>query len=167
MIGSIESRGPDARRAKLSLHPGKAIVCPRASAPTRRLQQMGAVQLVRDMRPRCRAALRTRSCMPAEISTEGAPQGEEDGPRGRRIVIAMVVVAILVAAYTGFRMPSRWCATLDAVSLFDGFHRRFVVGTVLRPLAIATDFDYWLFAGFSFAVLLAVLSILIVAAARA
>jgi hypothetical protein len=98
---------------------------------------------------------------------EDVPAPEGPGPRGRRTAIAMVAIAILVAAYTGFRMPSRWCATLDAVSLFDGFHRRFVVGTVLRPLAIATGYDYWLFAGFNFAVLLAVLAVLAVAAAQA
>lgn len=98
---------------------------------------------------------------------EDVPPPAEDGPGGRRITIAVVACAILVAAYTGFRMPSRWCATLDAVSLFDGFHRRFVVGTLLRPLAIATGFNYWLFAGFSLAVLLALLAILAVAAARA
>jgi hypothetical protein len=103
-------------------------------------------------------------------AAEDVPRAAEDvpGPRGARgVAVAMVAVAILVAAYTGFRMPSRWCATLDAVSLFDGFHRRFVVGTVLRPLAIATGYDYWLFAGYSFAVLLALLAALTVAAFRA
>ena len=120
-------------------------------------------------RPRDFAKEHERLCYRAAAMAvaEDVPPAREDGPAGRRISIAMVAIAILFAAFTGFRMPSRWCATLDAVSLFDGFHRRFFVGTVLRPLALATDFDYWLFAGFAFAVLLALLAVLIVAAARA
>ena len=31
-------------------------------------------------------------------------------------------------------MPNIWTATLDAVSVTDGIHRRVLVGTVLRPL---------------------------------
>src|SRR5215831_5382501 len=85
----------------------------------------------------------------------------------RRLFVPALAIAILVAGYTGFRLPNAWCATLDAVSLFDGFHRRFVVGTLLQPLAIATDYNYWLFAAFSYLVLAAVLAVLTAAVLRA
>lgn len=84
----------------------------------------------------------------------------------RGLVIVALVIAIVVAAFTGFRVPSAWTATLDAVSLFDGFHTRFVVGTLLRPLSMACGYDYWLFAGFGFLVLAAVLTVLVRATLR-
>jgi hypothetical protein len=84
----------------------------------------------------------------------------------RWLIVLAVAVSILVAAFTGFRVPNAWTATHDTVSLIDGFHRRFVVGTLLRPFAAASGYDYWLFAGFSFAVLAAVLAVLTIAAAR-
>ena len=83
-----------------------------------------------------------------------------------RSSVAALTLAVLVALYTGFRVPNQWSATLDAVSITDGFHRRFVVGTLLRPLALATDYNYWLFATFSFLVLGALLAVLIVNALR-
>lgn len=73
---------------------------------------------------------------------------------------AIVACAVLFAAFTGFRAVSLWCTTLQSVSITDGFHRRFLVGTLLRPLATVTDFDYWLFASFSYAVLLAVVFVI-------
>jgi hypothetical protein len=91
----------------------------------------------------------------------------DGSPAARRWpAVATAVGAMSIAAYTGFRMPSLWCTTLDAVSLFDGFHRRFLVGTLLRPLAAAANYSYWLFAGFSFAVLAGVLAVLLFAVAR-
>ncbi|MEO6772126.1 MAG: hypothetical protein ABI467_03780 [Kofleriaceae bacterium] len=75
-------------------------------------------------------------------------------------------MAILVAAYTGVRLPDRWSVTLQAVSIFDGIHRRFLVGTVLRPFTLAFGYDYRLFAGFSFAVLAALLYVIWRAAVR-
>ncbi len=79
----------------------------------------------------------------------------------------LLTVSILLAAYTGFRMPNLWSATLYTVSLPDGFHRRFLVGTLLRPLSEATDYDYWLYATVAFVILAALLAVLIVAALRA
>ncbi|GCD98448.1 hypothetical protein [Embleya hyalina] len=53
-----------------------------------------------------------------------------------------------------------------SISLQDGFHRRFVVGTVPHPVAEATDYPYALFAGTSFLILAALLAVVVVAAAR-
>ncbi|GGS28307.1 hypothetical protein GCM10010171_21620 [Actinokineospora fastidiosa] len=72
-----------------------------------------------------------------------------------------MVVAIGLAVYTGFRAPSAWTATLHSVSVTDGFRRRVLVGTLLRPLALATDYDYWVFAGWSFLVSAAVLGVVV------
>jgi hypothetical protein len=79
----------------------------------------------------------------------------------------LVTVSVLLAAYTGFRMPNLWSATLYTVSLPDGFHRRFLVGTLLRPLSEATDYDYWLYATVAFVILAALLAVLVAAALRA
>ena len=51
----------------------------------------------------------------------------------RPTITALFAVAVGVAAYTGFRLPGEWAATLQSVSLTDGFHRRFLVGTLLAP----------------------------------
>src|SRR5436309_2743462 len=98
-----------------------------------------------------------------------ASQAPSDAPTGgahRGVIVSMAAVAILVAGYTGFRTPNAWSATLDAVSLLDGFHRRFVVGTLLRPLAMASGYNYWLFAAFSYLLLAAVLAILVAGVVR-
>lgn len=89
----------------------------------------------------------------------------EHAPRWPLIVA--LVTAIGFALYSGFRMPSAWTATLQAVSLTDGFYRRFAVGTLLRPLAEATGYSYALFAAFSFLVLAALLAVLVRATLRA
>lgn len=84
----------------------------------------------------------------------------------RRITALCLFISILFAWYVGFRPPSSWAATLQAVSVTDGFHRRFAVGTLLRPLAIATDYNYWLFAVFCFAVLAALIGTMVRVALR-
>ncbi|EME52733.1 hypothetical protein [Amycolatopsis decaplanina] len=76
------------------------------------------------------------------------------GKTPRRSVTALFGIAVLVAGYTGFRLPGEWAATLQAVSLTDGFHRRFLVGTLLKPFG----HDYLVFAVASFVVLGAVLA---------
>ncbi|WP_414940984.1 hypothetical protein [Amycolatopsis sp. cmx-11-51] len=67
----------------------------------------------------------------------------------RRSITALFAVAVLVAGYTGFRSPGNWAATLQSVSLYDGFHRRFLVGTLLYPFG----HDYLVFVVASSAVL--------------
>lgn len=85
---------------------------------------------------------------------------------GRRVAGVAIGFAVLVAAITGLRSPNRWSATLDAVSVFDGFHKRVLVGTLLRPLSQLTHDSYYLYAGFSFAVLAAVLAVVVAAVIR-
>ncbi|MGW4832386.1 hypothetical protein ACWEOG_32685 [Amycolatopsis japonica] len=77
------------------------------------------------------------------------------GKTSRRSVTALFAIAVLLAGYTGFRLPGEWAATLQAVSLTDGFHRRFLVGTLLKPFG----HDYTVFAVASFAVLGALLAV--------
>ncbi len=67
----------------------------------------------------------------------------------RRSITALFAIAVLVAGYTGFRLPGEWAATLSSVSLTSGFRRRFLVGTLLSPFG----HDYVVFAVASFAVL--------------
>ncbi len=78
----------------------------------------------------------------------------------RRVAVAVVAIAASVAAYIGFQMPISWAMTLQSISLFDGFHRRFLVGTVLYPALRATHYDARVLAVFSFAVLGALLAII-------
>ncbi|MEU4252381.1 hypothetical protein AB0F15_33760 [Amycolatopsis sp. NPDC026612] len=79
----------------------------------------------------------------------------------------LFALALLLAAYRGFRLPGDWAVTLEAVSLTGGFHRRFLVGTLLHPLALATGYAYWVFAAAALAVLAAVLGVVTVAFVRA
>lgn len=84
-----------------------------------------------------------------------------------RGLTALGALALVLAAYRGFRLPGDWAVTLEAVSVTDGFHRRFLVGTLLHPLALATGYAYWVFAAAAFAVLAALLGVVAVAFARA
>lgn len=94
----------------------------------------------------------------------GVSAGARDSIVDRRVTITALALAVVVAAYTGFRLPSSWTATINAASIFDGCHRRFVIGTLLRPFALATDFNYALFATFSYLVLAALIGTLLVLA---
>lgn len=79
----------------------------------------------------------------------------------------LFVAVLLLAGYTGFRLPSDWAVTLESVSLTDGFHRRFLVGTVLRPFAALFGYHYVVYAIAGFVVLGMVLTTLVVAFFRA
>jgi hypothetical protein len=87
--------------------------------------------------------------------------------RSTRSLTALFALALLLAAYRGFRMPGDWAATLEAVSVTDGFHRRFLVGTLLHPFALVTGYAYWVFAVAAFAVLAALIAVLATAFFRA
>ena len=84
-----------------------------------------------------------------------------------RVTAALVAIALIIAAYTGFRVPNLWSVTLMAVSITDGFRRRFLVGTLLRPIAESRNFSYWWYAAVAFVVLVALLAVIVVAALRA
>ncbi|WP_406290390.1 hypothetical protein [Embleya sp. NBC_00896] len=85
----------------------------------------------------------------------------DPAPRPSAATIGVLLGSVVVAAYTGIRMPSRWTATLQTVSLQDGFHRRFLVGTLLRPIAQPTGYAYGLFVAVSFVVLAALVAVLV------
>lgn len=87
--------------------------------------------------------------VPSARDTPEAPPAA----RWSRRTVGLVLGCVAVAAYTGLRMPSRWAVTLQAVSLQDGFHRRFLVGTVLHPVAAPAGYPYAFFVAFSFVVL--------------
>ncbi|WP_409497399.1 hypothetical protein [Amycolatopsis sp. cmx-11-12] len=53
--------------------------------------------------------------------------------------------------------------TLQSVSLIEGFHRRFLVGTLLHPFAVLTGYDYRVFAIASLVVLGSLLTVLAIA----
>jgi hypothetical protein len=79
--------------------------------------------------------------------------------------LSIYLVAVATAVYTGFRLPLLWATTLQAVSLQDGFHRRFLIGTVLQPFAALFGYSYWFYAGVSFlalAILLTALGVIFV-----
>lgn len=84
----------------------------------------------------------------------------------RRGWAATLAFAVAVAIYTGVRLPSRWVVTMQALSITDGVHRRFLVGTLLRPLVLATGQSYWLYVAFSYAVLIALFAVIVRAALR-
>ncbi|MEU8135734.1 hypothetical protein [Streptodolium elevatio] len=114
---------------------------------------------------------RTRSATSDDETTatrsggpDGAPPAEAEGPLGRRHIWAMTAAAlacVLVAAYTGIRMPNAWSATLQSVSFQDGFHRRFLVGTLMDPIADAAGYHYRMYALLSFLILAGLLAVLV------
>jgi hypothetical protein len=116
------------------------------------------------------AAVRTERPDPADVAVTAAVDAtSQPVPLAlrARIWAPLFALATLVAAYTGFRLPNLWAATLDTVSLQEGFHRRFLVGTVLYPLADALDYSYWLYAFIGFVVLVLMLAVLAFATLRA
>ncbi len=102
----------------------------------------------------------------AEPTGSAVPPGQRLPPFASRVTAALVAVAVVIAAYTGFRMPNLWSVTLMAVSITDGFRRRFLVGTLLRPFVESRNFSYWWYAAAAFAILAALLVVLVVAALR-
>ncbi|WP_194925362.1 hypothetical protein [Catenulispora pinisilvae] len=75
------------------------------------------------------------------------------------------MAAVTAAAYTGFRLPLLWATTFQTVSLQDGFHRRFLIGTILQPFAALFGYSYWFYTGVTFlalAILLTVLGVIFV-----
>jgi hypothetical protein len=69
----------------------------------------------------------------------------------------MLLIGVVLAAYTGFRLPNLWTVTLYNISVQDGGLRRSLLGTVLSPLWGAFDYSYWVFAAVAFAILVALL----------
>ena len=66
-------------------------------------------------------------------------------------------MGVVLAAYTGFRLPNLWSVTLYNISVQDGGLRRSLLGTLLSPLWEAFEYSYWVFASVAFAILVALL----------
>ena len=78
---------------------------------------------------------------------------------------AGLILGLAIALYVGFRLPSLWSVNYYIPSVFDGFWRRSLLGTLLYP-AGALRFDYPFLAGLQALVLLALLALLILHAWR-
>jgi hypothetical protein len=74
---------------------------------------------------------------------------------------AGLILGLVIALYVGFRVPSLWSVNYYIPSIFDGFWRRSLLGTLLYPLG-TLRFDYHFVAALQ-AVVLAVLLGLLVA----
>ncbi|MEY9912582.1 hypothetical protein ABIA35_008849 [Catenulispora sp. MAP12-49] len=81
--------------------------------------------------------------------------------------LAIYLAAVATAVYTGFRLPLLWATTFQAVSLQDGFYRRFLIGTVLQPFAALFGYSYWFYTGVTFLALAILLTVLGVVFVRA
>lgn len=77
------------------------------------------------------------------------------------------VLGLLVAAYQGFRLPGTWALTFYNVTIADGTIRRTLAGTVLSPVWGFLDYSFAAYATVSFAVLVSLVAVLLVALLRA
>jgi hypothetical protein len=80
--------------------------------------------------------------------------------RIRPVLSIALGLAVALAFLGGFRMPGLWSTNYYIPSIFDGFWRRSLLGTLLSPLG-DLRFDYAFLAALQFAVLLALLVLLI------
>jgi hypothetical protein len=87
--------------------------------------------------------------------------------RSHPLFLGVLVAALLVPAYIGFRLPNYWSTSLALVNSNDGFYRRAAFGTVFKPLWAIFDFAYSTFAVTSVLLLLALLACIVVAASKA
>ncbi len=78
---------------------------------------------------------------------------------------AGLILSLALALYVGFRLPNLWSANYYIPSVFDGFWRRSLLGTLLAPFG-QLRFDYHFLAALQGLVLLALLALLIVHAWR-
>jgi len=78
---------------------------------------------------------------------------------------AGLILGLVIALYVGCRAPSLWSVNYYIPSIFDGFWRRSLLGTLLYPLG-PLRFDYRLVSTLQAVVLLALVALLIVHAWR-
>ena len=67
---------------------------------------------------------------------------------------AGLILAPVIAFYVGFRVPNLWSVNYYIPSVFDGFWRRSLLGTLLYPFG-ALRFDYRFLASLQMLALLA------------
>jgi len=77
-----------------------------------------------------------------------------------------IVLSLCMAFYTGFRMPNLWSVNYYIPSIFEGFYRRSLVGTLLYVFG-DFRFNYYFIAMIQVAVLTALLGVLFRYACRA
>src|SRR5260370_18734478 len=78
---------------------------------------------------------------------------------------AGLILSLVIALYVGFRTPNLWSVNYYIPSVFDGFWRRSLLGTVVFP-AGALRFDYHFVAALQTLVLLALVALLMAHAFR-
>jgi len=78
---------------------------------------------------------------------------------------AGLILCLVIALYVGFRLPNRWSVNYYIPSVFDGFWRRSLLGTLLYPFG-ALRFDYHFVAAVQALVLLALVALLMAHALR-
>ncbi len=78
---------------------------------------------------------------------------------------AGLILCLVLALYVGFRTPNLWSVNYYIPSVFDGFWRRSLLGTLLYP-AGALRFDYHFVAALQTLVLLALVALLMAHAFR-
>ncbi len=78
---------------------------------------------------------------------------------------AGLILGLVIALYVGFRVPSLWSVNYYIPSIFDGFWRRSLPGTLLYPVG-DLRFDYHFVAALQALVLVALLVLLIMHAWR-
>jgi hypothetical protein len=88
-------------------------------------------------------------------------------PRARWPWLVALVLAIAWAAYAGFRLPNLWSVTLYNVTWSDGTARRALFGTLLAPVWSVGGNEYWIYAAVAFAILGALLAVIVLVAMRA
>ena len=74
----------------------------------------------------------------AETTQDSSPE-----PKMRVAWLIALGVAVTIAAYIGFRLPSLYAVTLYNITLEDGAWRRGLLGTVLAPLFSLFNYQYW------------------------
>jgi hypothetical protein len=79
----------------------------------------------------------------------------------------MLLIGAVLAAYTGFRLPSLWATTLYNISVQDGGLRRSLLGTIFAPLWAVFDHSYWVFTSIAFIILAGLVIIIVTAGWKA
>lgn len=106
--------------------------------------------------------------MDATLGAEPLEADARPGVPGRRWPwLVGLLLAIVWAAYAGFRLPNLWSVTLYNVSWLDGTARRALFGTVLGPLWSLAGYRYAVYAAVAFVLLVGLLAVVVVAALRA
>ena len=67
------------------------------------------------------------------------------------VLLLVILIAYVLAFTNGFRMPNLWSINYFLPSMFEGFYRRSLLGTLLFPLG-EWRFNYYTIASIQFAI---------------